>query len=468
MLEQKVLKTIEKYNLITSGDRVLVAVSGGIDSVVLLHVLMQMADELDITLGLAHLDHQMRDESHLDARFVKDLAEHYEIEAIIHEEDAFESKSRLRTSLEAASREMRYQFLKSAAQMFNTSVVVLGHHLDDRIETFFINLFRGSGLDGLASMPAVRVDHGIRFVRPLFELTRHEIEDYVEQHGLGFREDMSNQDTAFTRNRIRHQLMPLMLEFNPNLAELMAGTLGNLENARQFLTDVWQAEYERVVVAEEADKVCLNRAELLMLQEYPLSNVIRRAIFAIKGDLEGVESVHIVRAVQEIGKTQSGTEIPFLDGLKMIVESERVIILNASAQGSEMEPFEFELDIAGRFECEKIGWRFDLQVLDHVGEISDDPWEAHFDFDKIVGPIGIRNRRSGDRFCPMGLGGMKKIQDLLVDAKIPRRERDRIPLLVTEQEIMWAVGLRISQSYCVTPATERVLHVRAFDLRGVN
>ena len=468
VLEQKVFETIEDHGLIQPGDRVLVAVSGGIDSVVLLDILASLRNELNLELGIAHLDHQIRPDSAIDAEFVSGIASERGFQFFTAAEDVSQYCEQHKLSPEAGARELRYRFLRRAAQEFKSDSVAMGHNLDDRAETLMMNLLRGTGIEGLASMPITRVDHGIRFIRPLYDCTRQEIEDYSLSKKLGYREDPTNIETLYTRNRIRHELMPLLKQYNPKLIESLAKTMKHASETREFLDAIWASHYQNVLLCCENQQIKLQRAALLKLNGFELSNVLRHAIKMTRGDLDGIEAVHIERVIEEIRKDQSGHEIPLIDGWIFIVEADQIHLLDQEYLEEVIEPFVFELKQPGSFEFSEIGWSFELEVLNQVPEIKNDPWEAHIDFDKIVGSMSLRNRRPGDRLRPLGLGGMKKIQDLFVDAKIPRRDRDRMPLLVDDEEIIWAVGLRMSQTYCVTPETENVLRVRAFDLRGVD
>jgi len=464
VIQEKTGQTLQHHKMITPGDRVLVAVSGGADSVVLLNILRDLKTELNFDIAVAHFDHQMREDSRADAQFVSELAQSMNLVCILGTENVPEFIKTNKRSPEEAARELRYQFLRETAVEQNCNVVALGHHLDDRAETFLINLLRGSGLEGLSGMPAVRRENGLRFVRPLIDCTGDQIRQYASAHKIEFREDPTNSELIYTRNRVRQHLIPLMQDFNPNLSQVLARTSDLLSETHEFVEKLALCAYEELLKSSDDEAVVLDRWKFLAQDSFLAKHVLRRAVQELKGDLKGLESVHVDRAVEEIEKSHSGIEVPLMGSFKLFIDADEICITSDRQTSTITKSYHIELDPTEREPqvLDEIGWGFLFKCVDQIEEFSHNPLEAAFDFDKIVGPLTVRNRKPGDRLIPLGMGGRKKIQDLLVDAKIPNRERDQVPILCDQEGILWVVGIRMSERCRVTPQTERVLLVRAF------
>lgn len=460
----KVRRTIEKYEMLCRGDRVVVAVSGGVDSVTLLCVLYELKDEWDLELAVAHLDHRMRAGSEEDARFVKAFAQALGLPFIHGVSDVPEYIARERLSPEEAARKVRYRFLVEAAHKLEYNVIALGHQLNDRVETFLINLLRGAGLEGLAGIPPLRVEGDLRYIRPLIECSREEIKAFARKRGLEYREDPTNRDLRYKRNRVRLKLLPLLKEFNPSFIEAVARASETLRKAHEHLRSLADKAFRRALLQETTGEIILSKEDLPeveILQEY----LVREAIRRVKGNLRGIEAIHIEQVLQELGKGRSGAQLNLSEGIRLVTEAERVIFTRRPPR-RQREPYRFELRLGENVFAE-IGWRFDLSVLE--GSPLDvephDRLEARLDYDKIIRPLWVRNRRPGDRFDPLGLGGTKKLQDFFVDAKIPRDSRDEIPLICDSDGIIWVVGWAVSERCRLSGSTRRTLRIRATPLR---
>lgn len=460
---KKVQKTIEKHNMLQSGDRVVVAVSGGVDSMTLLHALCELRDDWKLWLAVAHLDHRMRRDSEQDARFVADHAESLKLPFV---QETIDVPTYVRTeklSPEEGARKMRYRFLAKTARELDAGVVALGHNLDDRVETCFIHLLRGAGLAGLAGIPPVRRDGELRYIRPLIESSRSEILAYAHAQGLAYREDPTNQDKKYMRNRVRWELLPLLHEYNPNVLETVARAEETLRKANEYLQHIAEEALQSALVREDPDEIVLDKHCVLsqadLIQEYLLREAIRR----VRGDLEGIEAVHIEQMRSELQRARSGAQVALPVGLRFTVQSHQILITRKPA-GRHRVPYCFELSMTGN--CfEQMGWSFELALLDGSHPDPEGHLEARIDYAKIVEPLYVRNRQRGDRFEPLGLGGTKKLQDFFVDAKIPREERDRIPLICDQNGILWVVGWRWSERCRVNPQTRQTLCIRAIPLK---
>jgi tRNA(Ile)-lysidine synthase len=457
----KVKRTIEKHEMLSPEDRVVVAVSGGVDSMVLLRALYEMREEQKIWLAVAHLDHQMRPDSGEDARFVVDYARSLLLPFVQEAIDVSMHIRVERLSPEEGARRMRYRFLARAARELDANVIALGHNKDDRVETFFLHLLRGAGLAGLAGIPPVRCEGALRYIRPLFECSRSEILAFARERALAYREDPTNRDRRYARNRVRWELLPLLHEYNPNVVEIVARAQETLRKAHEHVQRIAKSVLEQALVQESSDEIRLERQTINSCEELIQEYVLREAIQRVRGGLQGIESIHIEQMQDELRKARSGSQVLLPGGIRFVVQSREVRITRKSSRSM---PYCFELQLGAENSFRQIGWSFVMALLAGSHPDSRDHLEARLDYDRIAEPLYVRNRRQGDRFEPLGLGGTKKLQDFFTDAKIPREERDRLPLICDQAGILWVVGWRISERCRVTSRTSRTLQIRAMPL----
>ncbi len=477
MLPEKVRRTIERYEMIRPGGRAVVAVSGGPDSVALLRALYELREDLHLELIVAHLDHRMRPDSWDDARFVAELAASLKLPLASGEVDVPALCRREKLSPEEGARRARYRFLREVAQAHHARAVALGHTLNDRVETFFLNLLRGAGLEGLAGMPPVRRDPecDLRYIRPLVECTRAEVLAYLEELRQDYREDPTNRDRRYLRNRVRLDLLPLWERLRPRAPEAVVRASEIAARAHEHLERHAKEIFPQIAEgAGKGEEVVLRRAKLLaqdaILREYLLREALRRLgdeekephEHGLRGLAVGAE--HLERLLREIERPRSGQQVTLPQGVRVLVEPERVVLTRRPPRPRESYSYSYCHKLRmGENDLEEIGWRFRLELKEgsHPPPPGGDPLEARIDWDTIAGPLRVRNRRPGDRLRPLGLGGTKKVQDLLVDAKVPREVRDRVPLVGDEKGILWVVGLALDERVRVTPRTKRTLLLRA-------
>ena len=235
----------------------------------------------------------------------------------------------------------------------------------------------------------------------------------------------------------------------------------NLQKARKYISAQAESEFASVVLETSIIEVLLDKSKLLALDNFLIENILRIALRKLKGNLEGIEAVHLDRAVLELRKNQVGNRTPFIKELHMIIKSDCVVIAEGELDKNLIGPYEFELELSGVQEFAEIGWSIEIEVTDGSYHEAKGCLEAQLDFDKIVQPLYLRNRRPGDILTPLGMRGSKKLQDLFVDAKIPRVERDSIPIICDQEGILWVVGLRMSERGRVTSQTNKTLRLCA-------
>lgn len=425
-----VAKILAQHELIAPGDRVLVSVSGGADSVVLLDLLCRLAPEFPFTVFAAHLDHGLRPESAADAEFVARLCAEWEIPLTVERIDVRREARERGTGLEEAGREVRRVFLRRVAEEQGCAVVALGHHRDDQAETFLHRLLRGTGLSGLAAM---REKSG-PFIRPLLGFSRKQLRDYLTSRRLAYVEDASNADPDFTRNRLRHELLPLLAQYNPRVAEHLARLSRRIAGEE----DYWRTEVERRLdEMAEADGggFCLDRPRLLELHPALRRRVLRGAIGRARGSLRGISSRHIedVNGLLVSDRPQSELRLP---GLWVARRYETLHL----RRNRPPAPAAYCVSLEGPGTLQLPGGEIlTAEVTERVrGEAAD---AVEFDAAGISWPLQVRTFRAGDRFRPAGAPGGRKLKDFFIDARIEKEIRGRVPLVVCD-EVLWVVGIR--------------------------
>jgi tRNA(Ile)-lysidine synthase len=472
--EQKVLRFIRRNDLIVGREKLLVAVSGGPDSVCLLHILRKLQKELDIELHVAHLNHQLRGaESDADAEYVKSLANRLGIPAAVESCDVMAYRSQHRLSLEEAAREVRYSFLAHTAAETGAVRVAVGHTADDHVETIIMHLLRGSGTRGLRGLLPVNnwrsAGYNLIIVRPLLELTREETTAYCRRHRLSPRADTSNLSTEPFRNRIRQQLLPQLQSYNPQVAEALLRT-ARIAAADLAFIDKEVAQLRDKVAHAEKGSIVIDKKEFSALPPALKRHLLRAALESLLGNLKDIEAGHIEDIIDGLDKP-AGKEIGLPGDLKFTIEYDRYVL---SPDAVSLCPFpvlegEAELNIPG--ETRIPGWDIRATVLpfSRTGEAGANAadFTGWFDFKEVGEKLTVRGRRPGDRFQPLGMEQPKKLNEFMIDARIPQTWRRRIPVVCSPQRVIWVVGYRIDERARVKDNTEKVLRLEFTRTRGV-
>ncbi|WP_173297945.1 tRNA lysidine(34) synthetase TilS [Thermanaeromonas sp. C210] len=448
----KVRRTISRYGLLNRGDKVVVGVSGGPDSLALLYCLLELRDEFGVSLHVAHLNHLLRGEAAArEAAFVSRLAEDLGLPATVEARDVRAYRKECRLSVEEAAREVRYAFLREVAARVGARKIAVGHQADDQAETVLLNLLRGSGLAGLKAMVPCR--EGI--IRPLLFVSRAEIEAYCREKGLQPCCDWTNWDTAYRRNKIRHELLPLLArQYNPAVVPALARTAALLAEENELLEDLARQGLARVVLERGPASLLLDREAFLGLAPALQRRALRAAAVEVGG---GAEFEH-VEALREIIRAGTGA-LTLPKGVQVRVEGGRIRFGRPGRGAGEAPVFSYPLRVPGVTSLPEIGRAIRAEVLPPPERVVAPPHEAWLDWERIAGPLVVRNWRPGDRFSPLGMKGSKKLQDLFVDAGVPAAERRRLPVVAAGKNIIWVAGVRIAENYKITPATKEALHL---------
>jgi tRNA(Ile)-lysidine synthase len=466
----RVRRTIQRHALMPRGAGVLAAVSGGSDSVALLHLLSELQEEGDLAVvGVAHLNHQLRGEAaEADERFCRDLAASRSLPFVVESIDVASAARERRMSIEQAGRCVRYEFLDRAAAALGARRIAVGHTRDDQAETFLLRLVRGAGPTGLAG---IHPRAGI-VVRPLLDVGRDELRAYLSDRAIGFREDASNLDVAVPRNRVRHELLPLLRErFSPAIVEALGREAEIAREDAEYLDQI-VTRAESDVVRRTADGLVLE-VELLRACPRALARrIVRRAMEQEAPErfvgFEAVEAVLQLAAgpVQAARQLDAPGQHVERCGDTIVLRSRNRRALAGGAQPAA--PFSYPLAVPGEVTLPEAACRISAELAPSVeGGLGGTCDLAVVSATELAVPLTVRSRQDGDAFRPLGLGGRKKLQDFFVDRKVRRTERDRVPLVVDRQDrIVWVAGYALGEEFRVTDPGRAVVILKMIHLGG--
>ena len=456
---QRTHRFILQHDMICSGEAIVVGFSGGVDSLALLVALYELRHPLDCHLHIAHLDHQLRGDSTSDAELVKQYANLLKLPFTIKKIDIPALMKQRKQSIEALARKERYEFFESVSKKIGATKVALGHQRNDQAETVLMNLLRGAALTGLRGILPIRDG---KFIRPLLDFSRTEIEEFVAEQGLQPCDDSTNWDRNFLRNRIRLDLLPLLKrDYNRNIQNTLAQNAELLRAESDYLEDIARKALD-ACLAEPAthDVVILNR--LMFLRHHPAlrRRILRLAIGQIQGDMKQLAFNHSEFMLQLSEGKSPNRQLNLPNNLEFLRAYNQLIIQRPTSKIGE---FEYTVAVPGDNNFPELNAVMVATIVEapsrKTSYVLDGKFQAVFDVDQIQMPLKIRSRRAGDRFQPFGMKGTKKVKDFLIDSKIPQRVRQSIPTLVTGDEILWVVGHRTSEKCKVSNKTRRILHL---------
>jgi tRNA(Ile)-lysidine synthase len=457
-LLKSVRGTIDKFGMLAGGELVVVAVSGGSDSVALLHSLYALRKHYKISLHAAHLEHGLRGGAAVeDMRFVESLCGGLGIPFTSGRIDVAKRAKASALSLEAVARQARYSFLEEVRRRTGAAKIATGHTANDQAETLLLNLIRGSGVLGLRGIRPV-IDG--RIIRPLLAATRPEILAYLEKNNLKFRTDDSNLDTTYDRNRVRHVLIPLIeKEFNPRIVESLARTRELFALVAGYLQGAAEAEAESCRQFGEGT-VTIDLKRFAGLPPAVRMFTLYSAVRALEGD-DQVATYERLSALDAAAGAESGTRIDIGSGLSAVKEFGALTIGRSL---TATERYEVPLEIPGVTRVDPARCNIEVSVIEEPS--SPEPGRGTggapsecFDLGQIEPPLIARSWRAGDRLTPFGMSGSKKVQDVFVDEKIPLGERGRIPIIVDRSGIIWIAGVKRAERAPVTGATSRAVRI---------
>jgi tRNA(Ile)-lysidine synthase len=434
------LKNIREHKIAKKGDRILAAVSGGIDSMVMADLLQKAG----LLSGIAHCNFQLRGkESNLDEQLVRKFAEKT---GVPFHSIRFATRVHARKksiSIEMAARELRYEWFRRIREEEGYSAVAVAHNMNDNIETLILNLVRGTGIAGLTGM---KPDAG-NIIRPLLFAARKSIEEYQEKNKIPFREDRTNADTIFIRNKIRHQVIPILREINPSVESTLNETAGRLDAIYDFISDE-TSKIRKSIFREEGNKTIVN---IVRLAPYIHNKALLFELFRPYG-----VSGTLVKDLQSISKGRTGRQI--FTGTSRILRNRGDIIISAQTE-NECQQYKAE-GPADLKKCPQIASVRSVAAGKSM-VIDTDPGSAYLDFHKICFPVTIRKWRDGDFFYPFGMNSRKKLSDFFTDVKLSRFDKEKVMILESGGQIAWIIGWRIDNRFRITKSTKKVLVLKA-------
>lgn len=433
--------------LIREGEKIVVAVSGGVDSVVLLNSLINIKDLLKLSLVVVHFNHELRGkESNEDEEFVTNLAKQYGMECYIERANTKLIAENQKLSTQEAARNLRYAFFSKIRTSLGFSKIATGHNADDNVETVMLNLFRGTGVEGLSGIPIARSDNDV--IRPLLFATRQDIETFALEKKLPYRVDSSNLKDDYLRNFLRHNLIPIIKEnINPNIAATIFRTSMLFNDLDQFLSELTRKQLPEIIIQKKTDEIIIDLNKLhqkpIFLQEHFLFNITKEFT---------KQEVHFstVRAIHKTTYSEPGTSCSLRIDSVFFKDRNIGVFRNLK----NILPFTYNIMIGNDYKFEH--FYFKSEYVESA-QLNDNPNEEYIDGKLINNDLIIRNWNEGDYFYPIGMEGKKKLSDFFVDEKLPIFKKPTIPILESNGKIVWICGMRLDNRFKLTPKTKKIV-----------
>ena len=472
-----------KHDLLPRSSTIIVGVSGGADSLCLLHALKTLTPEFDWQLHVAHLNHQLRGaEAQADADFVRDVAQQWDLPRTIDSRDVHDFARDHKLSLEEAARQVRYGFLREVALAQHSETIAVAHNADDQAESVLMHFLRGSGLSGLRGMlPKMHLEEyrispptsnvqfpreasNIYLVRPLLETPRSAIEEYCRQRDLHPRIDATNADTTYFRNRLRHELLPILETYNPNIRSILRRTADVIAAEHEVLQAHTNYAWGMTVVEETDTAVTF---DLPLWREQPIGvqrALLRQAIYQLRPPLRDIDFVHIEDAIEILQRAATGDQVTL--PLNLFIEVSYATFTIAPRDELTLPDWPLlperstplAIKLPGITPLPESAWIIEatFEACDH-SHVPLSRFAACFDADTLPGPLTLRARTSTDRFHPQGMPSLVRLKDWLINVKVPHIIRDRLPLLVSGDHIVWVPGYRVGQPFLVRDETRHIV-----------
>ncbi len=444
-----------KHELVERQDKILIAVSGGVDSAVLLDLFSHVQEKFELELQVIHINHGLRgSESDGDADFVMEFAKRYQLKCLQKRVDTRTYAISNKLSIEDSARILRYRFFDDMLRTTQFNKVATAHNADDQAETILDHLMRGSGIRGLAGI-AVKRDH---YIRPLLNLSRHEIEHYAAENKIKYRIDSSNWELKYKRNRIRHELIPyIKRQFNPKINQVLIRSGEIFRETENYLMHQAAEALQKCLISSKSNEFILHLPPFLntisILQQYIIFNILEK--LGMQKNLLRYQSMdRIIKLAQE-GK--SGNRVQIGDDWEVVISRDEFVFHQRVAENFMIEVkvdetyFLFRGEVTFRTEI--------VEPSENIPEFSTDPTVEYIDFDKIKLPLYLRNPQKGDKFRPLNMRGEKKLSDFFIDEKVPNYLRGRVPVLECRDGIIWVCGYRIDDRYKISRNTKQILRL---------
>jgi tRNA(Ile)-lysidine synthase len=453
MILDRVKKTIREYKLLEKKDRILISYSGGVDSTGMLTLLLELRQEWSFELFLGHFNHKLRQAADEDEQFVRRMANRYSLPLFIGSKDVRSYARKKKLNIEEAGRELRYDFLKRTALRIGEAKIATGHTLTDQAETFLMRLMRGAGLRGLGGIfPSVEGT----IIRPLIQVERQDIEAYLKEKGIEFRIDESNLDRRFLRNRIRLDLIPYIKKnFAPEIVSSLGRIASIIREEDSLLGKIAQEKAEKAISINN-NRISLQAKPLRSLPQAIARRIVRDFISELRGNLRQIS----FEDVESILRLKEGKEFPLRKDHVLRREKDQIFLKKRTPPKRN---YEYRWEGKGTLEIKEIKLRFEGKKLKRGKSLTndfDDQTSAFLDLEKLKFPLLVRNRREGDRYQPLGAPGQKKLKEIMRAKGIPLSERERRPVFLSGEKIVWILGLPVSEMFRVEQGTSDIFAIK--------
>ena len=470
-IEERVYEYCRKYRMLEPGDGVVLGVSGGADSVCLLFMLLSLRGKLDLKLSVVHVNHGIRPDASEDADYVRSLCEAQDVPFYLFETDVAALGRERGCSTEEAGRQYRYEAFAEVMEKEQAQKIAVAHNRNDRAETMLFHLFRGTGLTGLVGIRPVRE----QIIRPLLCLSRWEIEAYLEEKGIAYRHDSTNDSDDYTRNKIRHHILPYAEQ------EIVPGTVASMNRTADILAET---EYYIEEQVQKARSECVQELQgeipgfrldctaFSALHEFMKKRLVLELLKELSPGHKDIAAIH-VEDVHLLFEREGNREIHLPYGIRARRQYEALFLERPESVYTTCEFEEILIRPEELTEEEKVfplggGRRIYLKCIDlvknpvNLQDIPENQYTKWFDYDKIIGCLTLRNRKRGDYLTMRSKEALqhKKVKDYMIARKIPQMDRGQIPLLAEGEHVLWLVGYRISEYYKVDGNTKKILQVR--------
>lgn len=456
-------KSISEHSLINKGEKILVGVSGGPDSIALLHGLHQLQGIGKWSLFVIHVNHSLRGrESDLDAQYVADLCQKWNITCINRKIDVQLVLEREGGNKQALARELRYQEYAKIADELDIHKIALAHHADDQVETILLRLLRGTGVSGLAGMNWLRKQGRLSIVRPLLNVKRIQIEHYCQKQQLEPRLDSSNQSMVYTRNRVRSELLPLLSTYNPQVQNAVL----NLGRVIADEEEVWRervAEICKEMVVKRGNHTYIFKAEPFLKLPVALQRRVVKLILncLVKSGTNEISLDTVEQVRNLVTRTHPSAQIDLPNGIKAFRQYDKCLISTQESVKKSIQAPSTLIKVPGVTDLQ--GFNGEIKAILSFEKMKDpflhnDVWTV-FDADQLQLPLSVRSRKNGDRMSCMGMKGTKRVKNMLMEAKIPAQLRDEQAIIVDGKQIIWIPEIRRSNVALITHNTKRYLYL---------
>ncbi|NMC57134.1 MAG: tRNA lysidine(34) synthetase TilS [Eubacteriaceae bacterium] len=457
-LENKIYETIIKYDLISSNQTVLLALSGGADSTALLIILKKLSSIINFKIYALHLNHMLRSaEADDDEKRCAQICKELDIICYTKKIDVLNYSKSKNLSIEQAGRELRYKELFLLKDELNADSIVTAHHFDDNIETILMRCMRGTGIDGLCGIDIKRKD-GI--IRPLLFAKKSEITTYLEKNKISYCIDKTNYENEYFRNRIRNLVIPELIKTKPDFDDIIIRLCNQTKIIRDKIDNELEFYKNHIIINDSSAKINIDM--LYCANDYIKPYIIRYMINNIKS-LINIEKKNI----DSILSMPASNTIWCIDLPGDIVakrEYEFLIIKCIKCDNITEKSFKYPITYNSENEIWQLGIKILLKKVNLFEKKYSSTYEKYIDYDKIKGNIFIRNRQTGDKFYPLGLKGSTSLKKYFINIKVPKQQRDKIPLLCDEENIIWIIGYALSDKYKVDEETKNILKISAKSL----